>query len=358
MTRAVVYEDRLSHWTGVQLTLLSLRKHSPEIDVVAHLPGATAGQRAWLAAHVPYVELRAGSVDGSGGWNVKPSLLMAELASGAAEVLWIDSDVLMARPLHPMLGAHPPEALLVAADNSAAPLHGTDDRTRAWGLPVGRPMPRAVNSGFLRALPWHEKLLADWQAMLATPEYRRAQQQPWHERPLHFWGDQEVLTALLGSTRAEGVAVSQLRAGVEMAQSQGPRGWSVSERLRAGVHGGPTMVHSMGPKPWLVPHGPARDTSGLGLRWWLADIQVRSSPYMRLALNYREELGETGAWLDESGADRCTGPRTCALPGLPLAIATSPVVLAKRREDRRLARGMASWVERHGPFGPFLEESS
>jgi hypothetical protein len=348
MTRVVVYEDRSTHWTGVQLTLLSLRRHSPELDVVAYLPRIVDAQRQWVDAHVPGIDVRVEPLDTLGGWNVKPSLLLAELVAGADEVFWIDSDVLVARPLRPLLNQHPADALIVAADNTAAPLRKTDDRTRAWGLPVGRPLPASVNSGFLRVLPAHVGLLSEWQAMLSTSAYQLDQQRPFRNRPLHHWGDQEVLTALLGSSRAQEIVISQLRAGIEMAQSQGPRGWTATERIRASVQGGPTMVHSMGPKPWLVPPISLRGTDGRGLRWWLTDLQIRCSPYTRLAWSYREALGEHGAWLDDHQSARdFNTARTCGLPGVPLAIATSPAALKRPMNDHRVSRQLAPYVEQH-----------
>jgi hypothetical protein len=216
---------------------------------------------------------------------------------------------------------------------------GSAQRTENWGLPMGRVLPTTVNSGIVRATTAHRPLLAAWDRLLAHPLYLQAQAQAWYTRPPHMLGDQDVLTALLGSAHFSDVPLQLLRRGRDIAQCFGPAGFTVGERLASLAHGAPALIHAMGPKPWA----PAKGTGGglaarIGTTYRRMDAEL--SPYARAAAELQDRLGAPARWTSPSTplarAMAALAGRHIALQGLPLA--------AIDQIARRLKRMMKSSV--------------
>src|SRR5450432_3853927 len=89
------YEDRPSDLVGVQLLVSSLPRHVPGVPVHVACPAPGAELASWLRAS-PGVTLDETHDDRLRGWNVKAGLLTRLLDAGHEEVLWIDSDVIVA----------------------------------------------------------------------------------------------------------------------------------------------------------------------------------------------------------------------------------------------------------------------
>src|SRR5271156_3663987 len=91
-----IAEDRVAEEAGVRLTLLSLRRHHPEAQVYLYRPKPTEDLLAWLKMF-PKVTLIP-EWPGTAGWNCKPNALLGILDRGHAQVIWLDSDILVTRP--------------------------------------------------------------------------------------------------------------------------------------------------------------------------------------------------------------------------------------------------------------------
>jgi hypothetical protein len=274
--------------------VLSLGRHSPRAHVRVTAPTSDRAFRDWVARQ-PNASMYDTELQPS-GWDVKPSLLLRHLAAGGHEVTWLDADVIATGDLQARLDREPCASLVATEDVWWGREQGSFSRTLAWGLAPGRALPTTVNSALLRVGAHHVELLQEWQEMLSSPAYRAAQHAPWDDRPLHLWGDQEVLTALLSSERHASVQLSLLRRGIDIAQCYGPGSFSPGERLELRrSHTMPTLVHAMGRKPWEGTSPSGRDT--------ITDrAHQRLSPYSWAAAGYEQDLGERAPWLHTNDA--------------------------------------------------------
>jgi hypothetical protein len=134
-------------------------------------------------------------------------------------------------------------------------------------------------------------------------------------------GDQDVLTALLGSERFRDIPVSFLRRGRDVIYNFGPSGYTPTERIANLFNPAPPFVHCSGPKPW---EAPAR-VSLLGNRkTYYKRLGLELADYSRVARRYREYFDG-----DDIAFDLTTWParvlhlllgKWSPLVGLPLAV--------------------------------------
>lgn len=291
----IIAEDRPKHRVGVEIATLSLRRHCPDAELHLHCPWADDDFRRW-ALSLGVAEVHTAGVTGATGWNVKPTLLLEHLKAGHPSVTWLDADTVTHRDWRPRLG--PEGAALVATEETFwGQEQGGTHRTVAWDLPVGRALARTVNTGLLRVGQEHIELLDSWASMLAAPTYLEAQQRPWHQRPLHLLGDQEVLTALLGSRRFSDLPIHLLRQGVDIAQCYGPAGYTPGARLRAVATraGVPPLIHAMGVKPWEARR--TREGFTGRARSHYEALHSLTSPYTIVASTYKDLIPSETPWL-------------------------------------------------------------
>ncbi|RAH95913.1 hypothetical protein DLJ53_33715 [Acuticoccus sediminis] len=269
------YEDRTSDVIAVRLLAASLFRVHPEATLFLLGPGAAS---APLPSTVPEAQIRRlPDLDiGARGWDVKPAALLHLLKSEANAVTWLDSDLIFTDRLPAHYANAPYDALIVAQEYRAARRQGSELRTTAWSLEPGHRLVHTVNSGIVGATRHHITLLETYRDMLAAPGYIAAQRIPFSDRPLHLAGDQDVLTALLGSKPYEGLDLVWLRAGRDIAQCQKADGFRVRERLRARLVQPPSIVHAQGMKPWRD-HSPR-------------PLQLDLSPYAAIAKRHEVDL--------------------------------------------------------------------
>lgn len=288
-----VHEDRDSCLIGMKLTLLSVRDHCPTVSIVASCPAPPQSFVDWLSDNIPNVRLCSHPETKNRSWNAKAAVLLRLLREGYSEVIWLDSDVIVHHDVLSSLMGLQPATFGAAQETYFGQNQGGSIRTRAWGLTVGRQMPCTVNSGVLRITGEHVELLRAWDVLLKHPLYVRAQSLPWHDRPLHMIGDQEVLTALLGSRDYANVPLFLLRRGADIAQCMGPAGFTPLERIIAFYSGFPGLVHSMGSKPWMRKSLPPRIEFKLSsLRHYYEHLHMELTPYVCVARRYEARLNE------------------------------------------------------------------
>jgi hypothetical protein len=315
------HDDRPRAQVGLKLLVLSLAEHCPGIDVLVSWPSPADPFLDWLAAR-PGVRVHVDPRHAGMQWNIKPDLLLHCLDLGYEEVVWLDSDVIVSRDFRPLMSHAGLESLIVAEEFHWAvyTFAGSAARTELWGLQPGRPLPWTANTGVMRVTPAHVGLLEAWRTLLDSPPYVAAQQRDWTTRPVHMVGDQDVLTALLGSRRFADTATRLLRRGSDVLYNFGPSGYTPMERIRNLSAPEPPFVHCTGPKPWDAPRpvSPLRD-----LRAYYTRVGLELSDYSRIARRYRDHLD-----VDDIAFDMTTLPaRLCRklagsavpLQGLPLA---------------------------------------
>jgi hypothetical protein len=337
-----LYEDRPKNLIAVKLAVLSIAKHCPHLAVLVVCPGASREFQDWLG-RFSNVELRQQRVPHA-GWNVKPAVLRLALDRGHRSALWLDTDVMLAGPL-PQVIVESDERTFVAAEEGARNARfaagraaterreGRDwtDRTEHWGLIPGRRLPW-INGGVLRATTHHLDLLDTWSDLLRDEVYLEAQSLSFPPRPIRLYADQDVLAALLVSTRFSSIPVALIRRGVEIAQiggGGGAPGYTPSERVRtlARRAGAPPLLHGIsGTRPWEPRLPPARGAKPR-IGAYRHALNVELSPYTAVARRYRGELGEEAPWLDATSRIGRTLVRVTrnhpVLQGLPLAVAES-----------------------------------
>lgn len=315
-----IAEDRLSCEPAVRLLLMSLHRHCGNHQVELFYPPANKEFRSWLE-QFPAVNLTATPVPGAWGWNVKPQAILTLFKRGYSDVLWIDSDIVIAKNfVKDFRGLAP--TIMVLTEEALYGSHQDPNglRARLWGFNVGRSLPFTANTGVMRATTMHANLLKRWISLLEGPEYREAQRMEWSERPQHLYGDQDVLTALLASEEYADVPIKFLRRGKEIIQFFGPYGYTLRERFYNIVRGMPPFIHSQVTKPWLVD----RSAKSIGWRHAFNSLYLQLSPYVMAAREYRGGLPDAG-WMDANSrlgkVLRVCGFYYPPLTGLPLAMA-------------------------------------
>ncbi len=322
-------EDRASEEDALKIFVLSVVKHYPDRPPI-HLicPNATAAFEKWTT-RFSGVTLDREPLENAYSYNQKPQTFDRLFALGYKKAFWLDDDMVLGPTFKdrvlPKLSAS-----LLAAEEPALSQHPKPDAlTRANGWEVGRVLPRVINGGLISISSEHKALIDAWKEILFSDEYRRLQMTPWRERPMHIFGDQEVLTALLGSKRFADIPLAYLKEGDDIVQMFGPAGYSPLARIRNAGRGLPPIVHSMGHKPWR-PRDDARPT----LRRRYDELHGELSPYVFVA---REVVGEDHAafpWLYRrsvvGGLMRAITMDNPALSGLPLAVFDAAVRCMKR----------------------------
>jgi hypothetical protein len=298
-TLAVVgmYEDRAL--TGAKLALLSLRRHSPNIPVVAFLPNASQEFVEW-ASRLTDVEIRRSCDFTTGvGWNVKPSVIQGLFEEGHDQVIWLDSDIIVCGDLDTHLSSIDSSTVVATEEYYWGHRQGDPERTTGLGLTVGRTFPATINSGLLRFSKAHRPVVDDWASILASDEYRSVQHLSARERPIHYFADQDTLTGLLGSDTYAEIKVVQLKRGVEIAQCFGPSGFTIRERLRSRANL-PLLVHAQGVKPWADRRSGKQLTSVKRILNYMQSVHLELTPYVAAAQAYRELLAEDVNWMSPS----------------------------------------------------------
>jgi len=339
--RVCSYEDRAEAMDSVILMAESLCCADAHVSLHLTVPEPSAAVRAW-AERRPEVVLATKPPDGVSGWDVKPWLMLQELNAGNSEVLWLDTDVIVTRPISALLREFPRDSLIVAEEwNQPEAV----DVACLWNLPSARPI-CPINSCLLRATQAHRPLLQRWLEMTHEPRYRQAQALPFEQRPFHLISDQVLLTALLGSAEFGQVRFDYLRMGRHIAQCAGSSGYRPLHRLLDLYRGLPPIIHCIGRKPWTPRHDQGR------IQRLLMDLVTDVSPYVLASKRVARKLGTSPDWVYAHTALgailRVLTANHPGMAGLPLAVMHTcqrriAQVIGMAREKARTRRVGASW---------------
>jgi hypothetical protein len=332
-----LFEDRAVCEPSLKILLLSLAKHSPEVQVNLFYPPANEKFLSWIRK-CPQVLLRTEVKSEGHGWNVKPCVIMRLLAEGFDEVIWLDSDVIVNRNLLDVFAGIGKEVLVATEDalgDERSDKNGL--RARLWGLHVGRVLPFGLNTAVLRVTKDHYRLVSRWWDFLQDKTYQTFQKKEWRQRPIHMLGDQDVLTALITSDEFSAIPLHILRRGKDILQFNGVYGYTVAERVGNLLARTPSFIHSFAGKPWADKWQlePVTELSS-----YIKGIYLDLSPFTISALRFKEDLECDASWMEPhyrlSRVLRAIGLKNPALVGMPVAIFTDVVRLMKsiRKSDR------------------------
>ena len=306
----ITYEDRQSDCIGLKLLAASILRGGAGHKVICICPGSFAAFREW-AVRFPQLMVRDSEDLGVTGWEVKPTLLLRALDEGVEQPIWIDSDIIMSRPVGETLFEIAGDDLLATEENSSH-AHIDVDRAKLSGLTSTRRLKKPLNTGVLRVSAVHRPLLHAWAERMGRADFQNAQRDLSAPRPTHLAGDQDVLEALLCSSDYCGIPVRQLRAGIDIAQCWWVFGYAFHHRLRALFLGLPPIVHALGVKPWRVTGNS------------LAMLATELHPYNRVARKFADDVQEDISWTrPHSTAARILtllGSGSIVLPGMYLQI--------------------------------------
>ena len=306
------YEDRPQAMDSLILMGESLCRVDANVSLHLTVPDAPPAVRAW-AERRPEVVLCTKRPEGVSGWNVKPWLLLQELNAGNPQVLWLDDDIIVTRPVSVLLDEFPSESLIVAEEWTRS----TVPASHFWNLPSGRSIP-VFNNCFIRATSANRTLLERWLQMLQDPRYRDAQALPFERRPLPLCHDGWPLIALLESAEFSQVPFDCIRRGRHIAQCAGSSGYLPRHRVLDLFRGLPPLIHGLGRKPWEPQPDPGR------LQHFLLDLATDVSPYVLAGRKVARDLGMNAPWLEArtlTGATlRGMTSGHPGMAGLPLAI--------------------------------------
>ena len=288
-----LYEDRPYQIAGLKILLLSLERHCPSWPIRLRFPDIPDSFRQWLQrfCQVSLIDERLPS---RGSYNVKPSVLLDGLATGAAVCLWLDTDILVHHNLD-FLEAISPDTIVVTQDPWEY-ADGSMHRCTSWQLVEGRSLPGPLNSSVIRATMQHKDLLEAWRQVLLLEDYVAEQTKPALQRNQHLLSDQDALSALLASDRFAAIPVIRLAHATEILQHHGAGAYRLKHRWSNLKQGMPRLIHAMGSvKPWRMPERPSAFRS---LRDYYERTYLELSPYVHYARQYRSHLQEDTQWLD------------------------------------------------------------
>jgi hypothetical protein len=336
-----IAEDRGSYEAPLQLLILSLAEHSPNLPVYLFYPVASIAFTRWLDRQ-PQVTLSTERFRGTGGWSIKPQALLRLLDLGYDDVLWIDSDIIVTKDITGLFAGLDRKTICATEEslwgqrrdkeNELWRCHGNSGALRValWNLKPGRSLLHVLNTAVLRVTFTHRPLLTRWNQMLQSPGYRDAQEMPFLSRPLHIAGDQDVLTALLASSEFSHVQIFTFKRGCQIIQFMGLHGYTLSDRFWSIIFGIPAFIHAQAQKPWIAFRHEERHVScAASVRAIYADV----SPYTLSAIRYRQQLEDGTQWMDAhfllSRILRIAGFWYPPLVGLPVACMIGFFVAAK-----------------------------
>ena len=296
----IMFDDR-PVLTGAKLAMLSLARHCPSQQVVAFLPSASDEFVAW-AARLGNVEVRRSreSLIGN-GWNVKPTAILTMMDEGHEQVTWLDTDIIVRGDLMARVNSISAECIVATEEYFWGQRQGDPLRTTGLGLTPARVLTSTVNTGLIRLAKVHRHLIEHWASIMDSPEYLAAQQLSPTRRPIHYFGEQEVLTGLLCSSQYADIDVVQFRRGTDIAQCCGPSGYTLRERLQARGKL-PLLVHSQGMKPWSKAQLRGQSSFPRRVMSYYQAMHLDLTPYNIAALEYRDQLAEDVSWMEPATA--------------------------------------------------------
>jgi len=308
---------------------MSLTTHCPNLPIRLFFSPVKEEFVSWVRQY-EQVRLDVDPLPTAYSHNVKPQALLHLMDEGHDDIVWIDSDIIVARDISYLFHKLDPDVLVITEEAMCRARYDPDGlRARLWGFKVGRTHPFVLNTGVIRGTKLHRPLLSRWRELLESDQYAKFQRLDWRSRPPHMISDQDVLTALLASQEYTNVPLKILKRGKDIIQYFGSHGYTIPERLSNVILGAPTFIHSQGPKPWI--HDWERRTAASVRESWEM-LHLDLSPYTLAARKYRENLGSDTSWMQSHSIFgsflRGLGLWYPPLVGLPFAAAADLFRLA------------------------------
>ena len=281
----VTYENRREDFPSLQLLVLSFAKHMPKARF--HIPcgGLHNASISWLADQKSVVLDEEFTPSGE-GWSIKPSILLHYLDRLGERVTWIDSDIIAQCNPRRLFNAQTKHEVILCSEVPALD-QGSLVRTQGHGLKVGRLLPYSVNSSIVSVTEHHKLLLQRWMVLLQQEDYLVNQRDhKFKDRPPHHRSDQDVLTALLGSSEFQNVPIKLVRTWTDIVHSlfRSPH-YPLGKRLATLHRGEPPLLHAQNYKVWRHVGATKQLTSGGKM-----DPHWQYSTYRLAAKRYSDDL--------------------------------------------------------------------
>ena len=326
-----IAEDRVSERHALMLLILSLRRYAPpSYDILLHYPVADLEFESWVS-QFDGVRLLKQELKRPFSWNIKPTAILHALSMGYNRVIWIDSDVIVCKDISDLFGALPIHTLVVSEEPRMMANWGGYGRTREWGFEVGNPVIATVNTGIMSFSSDHLELLHEWRSCLGSDRYIRAQSESFERRAYYLQGDQDVLTALIGSKKFAGIEIMYLRSGRDVIQSVAPASNPLFFRFKHVMSGWPYFIHSMRRKPWRI----SRTPRVWKLQCYYDALHCEISPYTSAARQLARNHFLSWPWLTRTTAIglllKASGLFLPPLYGIPLSALDSYARFLKKR---------------------------
>lgn len=346
----VTYENRLRNLSSLKLLVLSARDNFASATI--HIPSHGMPEQAldWLLGQSNVTLHDDIRLEGD-GWNVKISVLTQALGKLGGRVTWMDADVIIQGAPEKLFQAASQDTLLICEEAYRGVGRGSDVRVRGLGLVRGHELGYTANTSVVSVTERHRALLDRWAELSRLPAYLEQQKWDYADRDLHFVGDQDLMTALLGSREFRDLDVQPLSSGVDIAHSMLPADFPLGQRLATIFRGEPSLVHAQGLKVWL--HGDAPEGRSMA---------CQLSAYRLAAKQYRGDLqAEDQIWLDGNQTvvtKILTGvfSNRPSLTGLPLGFAGT--VRKTLSKIKQVALGGLRSIKGSGTQDPSLGTSS
>lgn len=284
--RICAFEDRPVAMDSLIFMAESLCAADRNVSLHLTVPDAPEFVRAWARTR-PEVELTTTRPEGVTGWDAKPWVMLQELNRGSSQVLWLDDDIVVTRPISSMLREFPDDDLLFAEEWGRWMVSATD----FWGMRSARPI-LLFNNCLIRVTQAHRPLLERWLQMTRDPRYREAQALPYEKRPVQAQHDGWLFIALLEGEEFGQVPYQCIRRGRHIAQCAGSSGYGPLDRLLDLFRGLPPLIHGLGRKPWDVPLESGR------MQRFLLDLATDLSPYVLAVRKVAKKVGRSPDWLE------------------------------------------------------------
>lgn len=285
-----VYEDRVRQLPGVMLLVHTLSIHYPELFIRLRFPGVPQFAIRWFSQYKQVILLTE-PLEGAGSYNVKPSVLLDGLSTGAELCLWLDTDILVNRRSSEL--ARTEKDIVLTTLDPWGGHRGSSIRCERFGLKVGRLLHGPLNSALVRVSAQHTDLLKAWAAILRSEKYLGEQMRPVGQRDPLMLGDQDALSALLASSEFMHLDVQTLVHPSQILHHHGAAAFGARERFCVGHNGLPAFLHAMGGvKPWAMVDRPAQ------FRDWYERLYLETSPYVVRARMYRNIFESAPHWLE------------------------------------------------------------
>src|SRR5258708_7107594 len=150
---------------------MSLTRHCPDLSIRLFFSPAKEEFVSWVKQYAQ-VKLDVDPLPTEYSHNVKPQALLHLMDEGYDDIVWIDSDIIVARDISRLFHKLDPNVLVITEEAMCRARYDPDGlRARLWGLKFGRTHPFVLNTRVIRGTKSHRPLLTPSHHLPAPNQY-------------------------------------------------------------------------------------------------------------------------------------------------------------------------------------------